>query len=97
MLKMYCLRDMKAGMSAAPFVAENDIVVSRLLRETLRQGDSMMAKYPEDFQIHHIGDWDPDSGFLTPLEGARNLGSVSDLAPPPAEQSVSPVTPPVPL
>lgn len=88
MLQIYTVRDCKAGISGAPFVAENDIVVARLVREALRDGSSTMGKYPEDFEVHHLGEWDADLGILTSLPGARSLGRVSGLVPPSAEPSV---------
>lgn len=82
-MNVYTIRDVVSEVSMPPFVAENDIVVSRLVRDAARQPEGLIGKYPADFVVQHVGTWDPESGVLTALAGARILGKVVDLLPPP--------------
>lgn len=64
--EMYSIFDKKAGLYAAPFVDINKGSAIRAIGEFIKRGDHTAAKYPEDFQLVHLGSFDEESGEVTP-------------------------------
>lgn len=63
-MKLYSLLDTKAKVYGAPFAAPNDGIAGRLVMEALRDPQSMVAKYPNDFQLYCLGEYDEHTGEL---------------------------------
>lgn len=61
---IYSLKDIKLGKLGIPFVAPNDDIAKRMLAETMQAGDTTIAKYPEDFQLFKLGEYDEITGEL---------------------------------
>lgn len=68
--QLYSIFDSKSGIYAAPFVETNKGSAIRAINELIARGDSTPAKYPEDFQLVHLGSYDEQSGQIVPQEGA---------------------------
>lgn len=60
----YSLKDIKLGKFGIPFVAPNDDIAKRMLAETMLAGDTTISKYPEDFQLFKLGEYDEITGEL---------------------------------
>lgn len=63
-MNLYALLDVKAEVVSAPFAAPNDGISMRLVMESLGDGSSMAAKYPDDFQLLHVGEYSEKTGEL---------------------------------
>lgn len=74
MLKVYSLLDRKLAEFGNLVLSPNDEAVVRSLRELLEKGgETMMSRYPEDFALYRVGEWDPVYGVVVPLEKALVL------------------------
>ena len=90
-MQAYCIRDLTSGFSLSPVVAENDLTFMRMVRSECANANpgSNIIKYPEEFALVHVGEWDPETGVLTGYPHPRTLGKVSDLLPPPSVDNTS--------
>lgn len=64
MLNCYAIHDKKALSFATPFFAVNDEVAMRSFEDLVRDRRSLVAQHPEDFALHFVGSFDPDTGKL---------------------------------
>lgn len=71
---LYLLRDNKAAVYSGPFKAVNREVFLREIA-TLRGGETMYAKHPEDFGLYFCGRFDDSTGTFenVPPEHIANL------------------------
>lgn len=70
MMKLYAVRDCKADSFGAPMSIASVGIARRVLLETAQQGNSPLAKYPEDFSLYELGEYDADSGEIRPCKPA---------------------------
>lgn len=78
---MYSIFDKKAVTYNSPFPAENDVVMIRDLQCRMEQmRDSQLYKYPDDFLVVQVGQFNPTNGDLTqvPLRDVMELRQVVD-------------------
>lgn len=74
MLNLYSVFDQKAKAYLAPFAMTNDDVAMRAFADTVNDGESPMAKHPEDYTLIRLGTFDDDTGEITKPELAEVLG-----------------------
>lgn len=77
-VQAYSLFDSKAKLFSQPFFALNDAVAKRMCHASA-QGDSALAKNPEDYSLFHIGEFDDDKGLLFPAGQNVNVCLISSL------------------
>lgn len=74
MLKIYAVYDKKAMVYAPPFFVNTAIEAVRAFGELVSDGRSTVAKYPSDFALYWLGDFDDCSGSFIPVpNGVPNL------------------------
>ena len=78
---LYTLHDVKAGSFCAPFVAENDAVVRRDLAPVVARGDSMISRYPADFVVYALGEFDAPTGRLVAYDKPMYRFGCGELCP----------------
>lgn len=62
-MRIYSLLDRKMREYGALVLGTNDETVVRALRESVAQnGNSTMGKYPEDYDLMCVGEFDPIGG-----------------------------------
>lgn len=61
---LYSVKDTKLGKMGLPFIAPNDDIAKRMLAETMQNNDTTISKYPEDFQLFKLGEYDELTGEL---------------------------------
>ena len=66
MLNCYAIYDKKALSFATPFFAVNDDVAMRSFEDLVRDRRSLVSQHPEDFALHLVGSFEPESGRLSP-------------------------------
>lgn len=67
-LPVYAVRDVKQNSFLAPSVGSNDFVMARSFAESIAsRRDPIMAFSPKDFDLYRIGEYDMDTGALTPI------------------------------
>lgn len=60
----FCIKDVKTGIHGLPFFSPTLESGKRLFAELVSDGESLPARYPEDFFLMHIGEWEDDTGML---------------------------------
>ena len=66
MLNCYAIFDKKALSFATPFFAARDAVAVRSFEDLVRDTRSLVSQHPEDFALHLVGSFEPETGCLTP-------------------------------
>lgn len=82
-MKVYTLFDRKVGEYGGLVTGANNETVIRALRDGLPP-NSTEAKYPGDFEVCYLGEYDPATGLITGSKEGRPvvLGTIKDLLAP---------------
>lgn len=67
-MKLFSIYDEKADSYSQPFTAAANGLAIRQLQELVNDKTTTISKYPEDFSLYFIGDFDSDRGLLLPLD-----------------------------
>lgn len=67
-VKMYSVYDVKAKVHQYPFQSHNNFTAMRTFQATIQKADTMLAAYPEDFNLYLLGEFDDNSGIIVPME-----------------------------
>jgi hypothetical protein len=78
MLKCYAIFDKKALSFATPFFAVNDEVAMRSFEDLVRDRRSLVSQHPEDFALHFVGHFEPESGKLLMRQEVEGTYLVED-------------------
>jgi len=77
---LIAVRDLKAELYLRPNFSPNIADAIRSWEVVSNEGESMISKFPNDFRLMHLADFDPSTGLLSPLELPRDLGSAADFS-----------------
>lgn len=72
-LEIYSVRDSKAEVYNQPFFNKTHGEAERNFAELTKDQKSMVAKYPDDYDLFHIGSYDDSTGVLSPLDTPRHI------------------------
>lgn len=72
--KVFSVYDTKAACFGTPFFAVSKGVAIRMFTELANDKRSSVSKYPTDFTLWEIGEFEDIKGTLIPLEHNVNLG-----------------------
>lgn len=64
-IQYYCIRDIKSNTFNRPFGGLTVEQVKRSIYSGIKQGDSEIAQFPEDFELYLIADFDDQTGIIT--------------------------------
>lgn len=64
-MKVYATFDVKAAAYGKPMFLTTDGLATRLFVEVAKDAKSEVAKYPADYSLYRIGEYDPNTGVLT--------------------------------
>lgn len=78
MFKLYSVFDVKATTFAAPFILQNDAIAIRSFAAAVKDPESMLSKYPEDYILYCIGTFDPDSSVIDSFAKPVHLAVASN-------------------
>lgn len=81
-MKMYAVRDAKAGAFLSPFFARQDAEAMRMLRTTVNDPSTSMHIYHEDYHLFYVGEYDDSTGLLDPAIKPLPLCSATELLDP---------------
>lgn len=76
---MYTVYDRKVGAHLPIFFARSDDEAVRMLKETMLQGDSPFVKWPEDYHLYRLGEFEDTTGEIitddkpVPLQSAFEI------------------------
>lgn len=66
-MKIYALRDQKISAFLAPLTMQALGQVMRFLSDEVNKKDgNMLAAHPEDFELFELGDYETDTGQISP-------------------------------
>lgn len=65
--KVYSVRDAKGDVYNQPFYQNTHGEAERTLVELVKDQRTFVAKYPEDFDLYYLGDFDDKTGMFMPL------------------------------
>lgn len=63
-VNLYAVYDLKALAYSAPFVAANDEVAKRMFATTMEDPTTMIGRYPKDYRLFCLGDFDDYTGTI---------------------------------
>jgi len=73
----YCILDTKAEIYNQPHFLINDAVAIRQFQVVITDPTSILSKYPEDFRLYRVGEFDMSNGKIkseqAPVEIAHGL------------------------
>lgn len=69
-MKQQCfsILDAKTGYFNVPYFSPTVASGRRAFQEVCRDENSLVHKYPDDFQLWHIGEFDDNDGHLTSFD-----------------------------
>lgn len=73
---LFAFRDNKLSLFLPPWASPNKAVAIRSVVQSLKGGDSDLCKFPGDFNLFMIGDYDAESGAVSAV-APENMGLVS--------------------
>jgi len=74
MTNVFTVYDSAARRYLEPFFAETIEVACRMFRSIVNHEGSQFGKFPEDYVLFHIGEFDPTTGNLVPMMAPHSLG-----------------------
>lgn len=75
---VYSIMDVKAAVFGRPFVQLNNAVAMRTFSDLAKDAQSEISRHPEDFKLFRLGEFDDNSGVLSPVAQPEFLASGSD-------------------
>lgn len=76
---VYSLHDSKAGAFLRPFYAPSKGLALRAVLAALEDPNHDLAKYPGDFTLFELGEWEDTTAVYTPHEAKQSLGTMLEL------------------
>lgn len=71
--KVFAMKDNKLGEFTQVFFEENYVHAIRGLHHIIAEGNNVISKYAEDFDMYYIGEFDSKTGLLVPLKAPEHI------------------------
>lgn len=81
LIKAYSIRDAKADSFSAPFYKNTHGQAERDFQELTKDENSFICKYPEDYDLYYVGQFDVTSGKLETLDTPQHIVKAIQLKP----------------
>lgn len=78
-LNIYSIYDRKAGAYLPPFTFRSHAEAIRAIQQTAVSKESNLGKYPEDFTLRLLGEFDDDTGGIEAQFSPTTVAEVNDL------------------
>lgn len=72
-LKMYSIRDAKSEVYNTPFFAKTHGEAERNFRTASNDDKTTISKYPEDYDLYYLGEYDDNKGTLASLDSPQHI------------------------
>lgn len=79
-LSVFALYDQKAKAFLQPFFLPNEEVAKRAMTQHLQNPDTEISKFPSDYTLFQLGDYDDNTGEIKPEK--TPVCSLVELIPP---------------
>lgn len=70
---MFTIKDQKAQVYNTPFFQKSPGEAERSLKSLTNDNQSLISKYPEDFDLYLIGEYDDQTGMMTSLDTPQHI------------------------
>lgn len=77
-IKVYSVYDLKAKTFGNPMFFDNNATALRAWQTAVNDAETPVAKFPEDFTLMELGDFDKETGSYGQLPHPINLGVGSE-------------------
>lgn len=74
---LYAVRDVRVGFMT-PTVDQNELSAIRNFKHACMNPDSLMHTHPDEFSLYQIGEYESDTGVVTPIL-VKLVAEASDL------------------
>lgn len=74
-MKLFSMYDTKAQTFIQPFAETSTIAALRGFEVAVNDGKSTFSRFPDDFCLMELAEFDHETGLITPLISPNNLGS----------------------
>lgn len=75
LMKVFSIFDIKAGAFDRPFFAQTVGIAIRSFTDAINDKNSPFNKYPDDFTLFELGEFDDSSGIITALPAPQSVGN----------------------
>lgn len=76
-MQLYSLLDKKAATFGGILIAASDGHVSRIVQERFQGSQDTVMRFPEDFDLYSLGEYNVDNGCIEPqVKFVVNLGVI---------------------
>lgn len=72
-LKIYSIRDSKSEIFNLPFYKHTHGEAERDFSQISNDPKSSIYQYPEDYDLYFVGEYDDNSGKITPLDSPQHI------------------------
>lgn len=72
-LKMYSIYDSKAKVYNRPVFLHSDPEAERMLKMSVQDPNSLISKFPEDYDLFAIGTYDDQTGKIVPNDSPTHI------------------------
>jgi len=72
-LKVFSIRDQKAEVFNTPFFQKTHGEAERSFRELVANDQTMPGKYPEDYDLYYLGEYNDQNGLISPVDTPQHL------------------------
>lgn len=72
-LKIYSIRDSKGSVYNQPFFKRTHGEAERDFTELTKDEKSFVNKYPDDYDLYYVGDFDDQEGIITSLQTPQHI------------------------
>lgn len=90
-LQVFCVQDTKAEAFMRPWVARTVNEAIRNFAAEVNTADSALMKFPNDFCLWHVGEFDEETGRVKGFAECRPLGFAVEHVRKPVEQLMLPL------
>jgi len=73
-MNVFTVYDSAARRYLEPFFAETIEVACRMFRSLVNKDGHQFARFPEDYTLFHLGDFDGETGRISGLDTPHSLG-----------------------
>lgn len=77
-LQMYSIRDSKVGTYHPPIFQKTHGEAERNFTTIAKDDKTQVGQYPEDFDLFYIGDYEDNSGKVSPLDTPQHIMKALD-------------------
>jgi len=71
--KVFAIRDQKAEVFNRPFFNKTHGEAERNFRELVNDKENLVGKYPEDYDLYYLGDYDDSTGLIKTLDTPQHI------------------------